>query len=78
MDQTIPLMTQAAIVKIAIESEERRSVELVQQRDYFVVFHALPTNIFANLPKGDALDPQQSALTFGDIFIQDVHAGWGS
>jgi hypothetical protein len=50
VDQTIPLMTQALIVEVAIECEERWSVQLMQQRNYFVVFHALPTEIFANLP----------------------------
>jgi hypothetical protein len=78
VDQTISCMTQATIMEIAVEREEPWSVQLKQQRDDFVVFHALPPKVLANLPKGDTLAPQQGALTFGDVLIQDVHAGRGS
>jgi hypothetical protein len=78
VDQTIPFMAQATIVEITIEGEKCRPVQLMQQRNQFVVFHALPPNVLANLPESDALRPQEDALTLGDVFIQDVHAGWGS
>jgi hypothetical protein len=34
-------------------------------------FHTLPANVLANLPDGDTL----GSLAFGDVLIQDVHAG---
>src|SRR5258708_6637453 len=52
VDQTIPFMTQATIIEIAVEREERWSVQLVQQRNNLVVLHALSPKIHANLPKG--------------------------
>jgi hypothetical protein len=71
VDQTISFMTQATIVEIAVEREECWSVHLVQQRYYFVVFHALPAKVLANLPEGDTPAPQQGSLALGNVFIQD-------
>ena len=78
VDQAIPLVTQATIIKIVVEREKCRPVQFVQKRNYFLVFHAHPTNILANLPKGDTPTPQECVLTLGNVFIQDVHAGSGS
>ena len=75
VDQTIPFMTQATVVEIAIERKECRSVQLMQQGQDFVVFHALPAKILSNLPNRDTPAPQQRSLALWDIFIQDVHAG---
>jgi hypothetical protein len=49
VNQAIPLMAQVTIVEIVIEREKSRSVQLVQERDYVIVFHALPAEVPANL-----------------------------
>jgi hypothetical protein len=73
--QTVPFMAQATIVEIAIEREKSGSIQLVQERNYFFVFHALPAQIVTDLADGDTPTPQQSSLTLRYVFIQDVHAG---
>ncbi len=78
VDQAIPSVTQATIVEIAVEREKRWPVQPMQQWDEFVVLHALPPKVFANLPNGDALPPQKDSLTLRNVFIQDIHAGWDS
>ena len=50
VNQTISFMTHARVVEIPVKREERRPVQLMQQRDYLVVFHPLPPNLMANLP----------------------------
>jgi hypothetical protein len=42
VNQTIPFMTQASIIEIGVERKKCWSGQLVQKRDDFVVFHALP------------------------------------
>jgi hypothetical protein len=73
--QTISLVTQAPIVEIAVEREERRPVQLVQESNYLDIFHALAAKISANLPEGDVPAPQQNSLALRDVFIENVHAG---
>lgn len=58
VDYTIPLMAQATVVEIAIEREERRAVQLVQEGNYFTIFHALAAEFTANLPESDTPIPQ--------------------
>ncbi len=77
-DQTITIMTQALIVKIAVEREECWPVQLMQQGNDFAVLHPLSPKFLADLSQGDTTAPQQSALTLRDVFIQNVHAGKGS
>ena len=78
MDKAVPFVTLATIVEIPIEREECRAVQLMQQPDYFPVFHPLSPNVLANLLDRDTPAPQQQQLAVGDVFIQDVHAGKGS
>ncbi len=75
VNQTIPFMAPATIIEITIKREKRRSVQLMKQRDNVVVFQGLPPKVSAKLPVGNTLFPQQVSLTFGDVFIQDIHAG---
>jgi hypothetical protein len=78
VDQTVPFMTQATVVEVGIERKKRWSVQLMQQGDYLVVFHPLPSNFLADLADGDSPPAQQASLTLRDVFIEDVHAGRGS
>jgi hypothetical protein len=71
-------VTQIAIKKIIVEREERRPVELVQQRDHFFIGHTLPPNVSANLSKTATAFAEQASLTLWNVFIQDVHAGCDS
>lgn len=75
MYEAISPMAQATIVKIRIEGEKCRTVILVQEGDYLVIFHSFAANIVANLPDGDTPALQQGSLTLGDVLIQDIHAG---
>ena len=78
VDQTIPFMTQATIIEISVAREECWSVQLMQQRYYFVIFHAFSAKVLAILPEGDTPAPQQHSLTLRDVLIQDIHAGLDS
>src|SRR5262245_36947468 len=75
VDQAIPFMTQPTIIEIAVEREERWSVQLMQQSNEFVIFHALSSEILTNLSHSDTLESQQGSLALGNVLIQDVHAG---
>ena len=68
VDQTVAGVTQTGIIGIAIEGEERRSAQLVQQRNDLLVFHAHPTHVTADLPKRDTPTPQESMLTLRERF----------
>jgi len=70
MDQTIPIVAQLTIIKVAVESEERWFVQLMQKRDYLVVFHSASPNVAADLLKREAPAPQQNPLTLGDVLVQ--------
>lgn len=75
VDQAVVFVAQAAGEEIAVEREERWPVQLMQQTDYFTVLHTLSPDVLADLPEGDTPTPQLGSLTFGDVLVQDVHAG---
>jgi len=73
-DQAVPFMTQTTVIEVPIEREKGWPVQLMQQSDYFVIFHPLPADLVANLLDGNTPAPEQAALAVGHVLIEDVHA----
>jgi len=77
-NKTIPGMAQLAPVKIRIEREERDATQMEQIGDDLTILDPLHLSIKADLADRDAPSPKKLSLAFGDVLIEDVHAGTGS
>src|SRR2546426_7266100 len=67
-------MTKLALVKAPVLREQRRALELVQQRKHIVVMNAGAGDFFPDLPKGNSPPFQKHPLIVADVLVQQIHA----
>ncbi len=72
--KTVAFMPQAALEEIDVKREKRRTVKLVEQRNYLLVSHPLTANAFADFLYVNSPFREQGAFFIGDVRVHNVHA----
>jgi hypothetical protein len=72
--KTVAFMPQASLEKIHVKCEKRRSVKLVEQRNYLVVSHPFAADAFADFPDVNPPFRKQGAFFVGNVLVHNVHA----
>lgn len=78
VDDAISTVAMSGVVEIAIQSEQGRAIEVLQQDDQIRIRRSLPCQFKANLSNRHATLPERSLLGDWDVFVEDIHADFDS